>query len=239
MPNWCENGLIVNVRSEAGAGAQLLDFIERVEPYVENGEIGLLNEFVPMPEALKHLHQGSATLRVRYPGNIINKEPVRVWLPEHKRIDQDYDVTVEELQRFEAKLRKATEEHGSADWYSWALAHWGTKWDVTVYRRYRNLASAAYTFSSAWGPPIEWTIKLSTQFDKLRFSLGYAEGGACFWGHAVYEAGECQDSSESMDFWRDIPEGMEDGDWYDLDDIDRVTAALRDHMEEFGIGTGG
>jgi len=88
-------------------------------------------------------------------------------------------------------------EEGS-DWYSWRLAHWGTKWDVESRVVQEDKEIVEYGFDSAWAPPMEWLTKVGPQFPKLSFRLWYAEGGCDFAG--IYTVEDDNACNEEKDF---------------------------------------
>ncbi len=87
----------------------------------------------------------------------------------------------------EAQMKNNIEKYGYKDWYDWNIAHWGTKWDVSldsVNRVDANTVEAS--FESAWSPPTGAYEKLCA----LGFEIKayYNEPGMCFVG--VWEGNE-------------------------------------------------
>ncbi len=73
------------------------------------------------------------------------------------------------------------------DWYSWRVANWGTKWDVsTEGLEYTDngdgTASIEGWFDTAWSPPIDAMQQLADDWDSCYIELMYEEGGMCFVG---------------------------------------------------------
>jgi hypothetical protein len=98
----------------------------------------------------------------------------------------------EEIPEPDAKKLEATENTlkaviatGYIDWYSWALDHWGTKWDAY------NVACNGfdsdggcvleYVFDTAWSAPTHITHKLSERFPYALFHHAWFDEG---WNHA-------------------------------------------------------
>lgn len=74
-------------------------------------------------------------------------------------------------------------KYGYADWYSFAVNEWGTKWDFGHPDGINNVEENEIVlyFDSAWAPP----IRLMEQLEELGFEvdLMYYEPGMAFCGH--------------------------------------------------------
>lgn len=78
-----------------------------------------------------------------------------------------------------------------SDWYTWRLAHWGTKWDVSyldvdTYDDGRLLLS----YETAWSPINDFWDKVSEEYPDLVFDERFFEEGMGFIGEIIHEAGE-------------------------------------------------
>ena len=94
---------------------------------------------------------------------------------------------------------------GGWDWYTWSIAHWGTKWDIMEIFNFDNYGiGLSFSFDTAWSPPIEWVRAASNKFPSLMFTLRYGEPGMCFAGE--YTA--CK--NDMIDDNNDFPEGSDD-----------------------------
>ena len=88
--------------------------------------------------------------------------------------------------RPEPEYAEESETH-MPNWWSWRVANWGTKWEVTaeivshsVSDGWINLA-----FDSAWSPPIEALDHWESQDSETRsFNIRYIEWGMGFCGEA-------------------------------------------------------
>lgn len=130
-------------------------------------------------------------------------------------------------------------KYGHKDWYSWALANWGTKWgDYDYMSASLNVidtwetAEISLSFHTAWGPFDEkfWE-KVSADFPTLKFSIAYEEPGMVFCGAETYRNGERVFERYIDDYNQIIGEPN----WYDDDDVDRWYEAksnLRDRLFE-------
>ena len=84
--------------------------------------------------------------------------------------------------------------HGAADWYTWCIKNWGTKWDIDAYSEEPSNNEIVYEFDSAWSPPIKAIETLSKLFpSSLQFKLVYCETGVGFAGVAQIMRGEVED----------------------------------------------
>lgn len=97
------------------------------------------------------------------------------------------------------------EKYGHADWYSWRIANWGTKWkesDLYVGQEYTvnevdGTATIAFNFNTAWAPPIEAFDKISKDWPNLLFCIYYEEPGMAFCGNCIWLNGEQKEASHS------------------------------------------
>lgn len=104
------------------------------------------------------------------------------------------------------------EKYGYADWYSWQVDNWGTKWDVEsvneIEREDGQMDVTVY-FDSAWSPPLEFFRKMEEQGWTVR--AYYYEPGMAFCG--CYEDGndECY-QIEGNSAWvkENIPEVIDE-----------------------------
>lgn len=85
--------------------------------------------------------------------------------------------------------------HGHADWYTWRLAHWGTKWeldDETILDRCVDADGrdqVVLSFYTAWGPPVHAVSTLALRWPALVFVLSYDEPSMDFSGAVVWSEG--------------------------------------------------
>lgn len=101
------------------------------------------------------------------------------------------------------------QELGYSDWYGWRNENWGTKWGdcethlaQTLTASPNNFATVAFSFDTAWAPPIEAFHKIASDYPKILFCLYYQEPGMGFCGKNVWANGECQEQ-ESADLITD------------------------------------
>ena len=126
------------------------------------------------------------------------KNGISAFVPTPKELVEDTGTEEENMKKY-----------GAASWYDWRLENWGTKWDITdVYTLERDEGYAAFSFDTAWAPPIEAFEKISKMFPGLEFILQYEEPLMGFFGQAVFKDGGLVEDDEYE--W---DERFEDGWW--------------------------
>jgi hypothetical protein len=97
-------------------------------------------------------------------------------------------------------VQKTFTEETAGNWYDWRIENWGTKWDVEASldddQLDLSVPQLVYSFSSAWAPPGQWVITISSQFPLLVFRLEYGESGCDFEGYLEVKNGEVIDSCQ-------------------------------------------
>lgn len=211
MPNWCSNRLIIHAPQHA-----LTSFMSKAK--TDKGDF-TMSAFIPMPEELSQIHTGST---------FIDDVQVNEWLIVES--DQGEKVNVPLTPAYRQEL---IEQHGTVSWYDWALANWGTKWDIDASVSWSDEEDCVtIDFDTAWGPPTEFVEKLTEMFPVLDIIHYWAEPGMCFGGLAAYSEGqmrECvktetnNDTSCLSDWHQGMVGSEDDEDWgvsYDEADMD-------------------
>ncbi len=110
-------------------------------------------------------------------------------------------------------------------WREWAMAKWGTKWDVDCDQEEWEKSSPeesmiSITFLTAWSPPIQAICLLAEKFQTAAFALKYMELGVGFVGESQFENGDLSGSFESDDNEKVLYYGEK---WFDIvpDEEDR------------------
>lgn len=85
------------------------------------------------------------------------------------------------------RAKELIAKYGAADWCSWHVNNWGTKWDVDAEEDEYDSSDTyiRFNFDSAWAPPEAAIIALGKQFPNLTLTLNYREDGMCFAGTCV------------------------------------------------------
>jgi len=90
--------------------------------------------------------------------------------------------------KIETAMKK---KYGSANWYDWCNANWGTKWgDYDTELGFHDARGAVFHFNTAWSPANEGFRKVSKLFPELLLVNVYEEGGMSFVGGDAFAAGE-------------------------------------------------
>ncbi len=86
---------------------------------------------------------------------------------------------------------------GDQDWYQWNVNNWGTKWDVAdVYFEHQaEEDQIQFSFSTAWGPPVEAFARWAESDGRVQFTLEYWEPSAGYVGTTSYN-GEHLDTDD-------------------------------------------
>lgn len=101
----------------------------------------------------------------------------------------------------EEEKQRLIEKYGSTNWYDWRLKNWGVKWDASDSGLYKRDDDWFASFTTPWGPPIEFLKEVSKKFKNITFTLQYADEGIGTppLGEATFTDG---------DVWFDGPEDM-------------------------------
>ncbi len=94
------------------------------------------------------------------------------------------------------------EQYGSANWYDWSIANWGTKWNSYGYQTCteKDFDGTTLTFDTAWSNPQPVIAALAAKYPDLSFSHKWADEDL---GYNVGEK-EYTDGEESFS---NIPDG--------------------------------
>jgi hypothetical protein len=187
MPNWCENDLYVR-----GPKEDVEQFLEHARG--DEGDFDF-NKFIPMPRELFETQAGSLG-EIGYDAfygdcsRVLNYPWVREAGVRTRQELQEFlrskDPAYEEMAR---RYRDNIERFGFPNWYDWAISNWGTKWNARKPIVSEVGGGVLMRFSTAWSPPRPVVLKASEVFPRLTFRLKYFEGGACFQGVLVCQAG--------------------------------------------------
>lgn len=161
MPNWCSNDVTV-----LGASDRLEEF-----------RLFLTRAKLNTPEAREEATDVSDKF------NLFNN---LVPMPEQLK---DVTVSVSDPKEF-ANAIQGNQEAVYSDWYTWSIAHWGTKWDVSP--RFCELIDNALelSYDTAWSPAIHVWETVSKEFPTLLIKIRYIEEGMSFIGETWLEGGD-------------------------------------------------
>lgn len=180
MPNHVETTLTVT-----GDKEQLATFVKK--HIVEKTRKGLngterVFDFHTISPCAKELHDA------RSPSPLAqgkDKEGNFIALERIKDSDADEPTKAKRLREEEAELSRAISnqmKYGCAEWYSFCLKYWGTKWgayDCYIVQEDDDCFTISY--QTAWSPAIPILIKLGTMYPELTFENICVDEG---WGFA-------------------------------------------------------
>lgn len=208
IPNWASNSITTTTP----------EIVAALEKAAASKEDRLLNSLVPMPEELKGIRTGSGT-------DARTGKTVKLW---RETPEGNVGLTDEEIADY-------TERFGTADWYTWSIRSWGTKWDVTISTFSitdlgGGMREAVATFDSAWSPPEAWLAAVADEFPNGHVSLAYAEGGMGYFGLVTYLDGELVEQWTSESFWSE----QQDDEGFAI-----PTTICQHHLDTYGLHQGG
>lgn len=125
---------------------------------------------------------------------------------------------VDSPNRDDNQSQQLVEKYGHADWYSWCVENWGTKWNTDAQDWSREGDSISFWFDSAWAPPTNLYEKITGEdYDVEAYYLEEGMGFVGKFSEGFDDYYEYTDS-ESLN---DIPEDIVDN-WN-----------LRENLEEW------
>ena len=90
--------------------------------------------------------------------------------------DNVFGGTEEEIKIREERYAANKAAWGHANWYTWRLENWGTKWDAVDFDiTEQEPDRLGVKFDTAWGAPIELFIYLSSQYQDLFIEGWYTQ----------------------------------------------------------------
>jgi hypothetical protein len=223
MPNWCSNTVFVTgpadvarkLRATMTTGRSRFDF----------------NAVLPMPEPLRQSESSAlaetawelkygdwADVKWKYgPDHFDSREAALAaardaddWRPRVIASGEDLFPVIapRSFDDLADAVQQLIDEHGYPDWYSWAVANWGTKWPAadagwmsTARAAKRDAEQVAY-FNTAWSPATPVIVALSQRFPALTLRLEYCEPHWAFRGFTTAKAGQViADKHETYDMY--------------------------------------
>lgn len=110
-----------------------------------------------------------------------------------------------------SKRPELVEKYGHSDWYDWCNANWGTKWgDYNTHFLGSGDDYAAWAFTTAWGPGLEFVERMAVRYPKLAFVNSYDEEGMGFMGVSVFADGTLLSEGEGDFVSLENPDDYED-----------------------------
>ena len=121
--------------------------------------------------------------------------------------------------RDQEQAKALQEKYGFTDWYSWALANWGTKWDTEAYDipeieeevddDGNKLFVVTVSFDTAWSPPTQFFEHMSTE--GWNITGYYIEWGMNFcgiWDDGIDETFDIPQTAD--DVYDELPQELDE-----------------------------
>lgn len=186
MPNHCTHRVVIT-----GDEAQLADFRKSCFNKDSDGTEFLDFETItPMPADL-HIESGSVgdIGYAAFHGGDIAHILSYPWVNAHDR-----ESLCEFLDRQDQRYREVgaiyaqnKALHGHTNWYDWALANWGTKWNSYSLSWVSELPGVLhFLFDTAWSPPEPIFQSLAERYPGLVFDVKCFDEGWCFAGSGQF-----------------------------------------------------
>jgi hypothetical protein len=136
------------------------------------------NRIIPMPQLLKHTGSGARD---------IDGKRVKSWYI-LKPWNADFPGQKEQVRLFTPEEEAELIELGCRDWYDWARAKWGTKWNACQVEIEDSSLEQGYveiTFDTAWDAPVPVLQKMVEMFPKLTFDCSWRHEGEDPYPHSL------------------------------------------------------
>lgn len=179
MPNHVTNFLTI------GAEGELLEKIKQEISSGEGDEFTPIDfdKIIPRPEDL-NIDSGSQTdnaiaiIRYQENGDDRKLREMLTWYWPMNEGITDVDPLVNYMlekgmadMEMGRKALRNIDVYGHADWYSWSIDNWGTKWNAYSTEVNEN----EIVFQTAWSCPYEVFVALSQKYPDVEFSIRYAD----------------------------------------------------------------
>jgi hypothetical protein len=182
MPNYVQN----QITSTSPHIEQLWEAIKGKDCLLD------FNRIIPMPPSLQI--ESSSMMELSFAAEVYRRDGIifSALQTDYKKGRQDHESMkaylhrLEQQKRIDKKLGETAyqnqRQYGYTDWYGWAVAHWGTKWnamDVVMTDPDHTLS-----FQTAWAAPIPVIRKLAAMFPDSTITHMWADediGTNCGW----------------------------------------------------------
>ena len=185
MPNWCFN----NIRIK-GPSAMLDKFQQDMAASCRENQHFSYYFCTPMPEEYRQTTSPTP----------MSEKQIREMAATY---NWDHDVTMRKLEYAMTDEQRAfydslIEKYGSENWYDWANANWGTKWDADCPSPpVRTPRTLTYKVDSPWGAPYVFVTRLIKKMKKdypgLTFEWTYTLEGE-YGNHTLFTHQDFKDA---------------------------------------------
>lgn len=209
--------------------------VEKVKKLVVTADRAFdFDRIIPMPESLKivsgsstfdadRLLKGEAVSAECYPDEGEEPDPSVFYNPPCEK----YPKTLPELRVFARLIKSNQDQYGHGDWYDWACANWGTKWNACEPYWSDNVVH----FDTAWSDPKPIFIQLSKLLG-ITFTVACEEEGLAFCSVTTYSPdGYDRESEEGIKGLVLLGQSRDDiiaryEDWYDEEEMEKLNEEL-------------
>lgn len=175
MPNWATNRVEIK-----GEDAVLAD----IKKFVKKGRASFsFDKIMPMPKVIDTaacmMDEDACEQAWLY--SVVKKKPltpiaiktIAKYCDSFKRngYDKGFDRNPRRLDDRAESYYNALNETGCPTWYSWCIAHWGTKWDADSPRLKSAPGVLRYRFDTAWTAPLPVFVELSKKFPDVSIAV--------------------------------------------------------------------
>lgn len=189
MPNFVRNKIIFD--ADGKELEDMFNFIKTDENVFD------FNKLIPMPEDL-NIESSSVAERsmiiCKYIDTGIQSDE---FISLCKDLKKESETISQCLSRLQSKKKinlelglKALdniEKYDAADWYSWRIKNWNTKWNSN----HAKIKDNILIFDTAWSPPLNVIKALSSKFPNISFTYKFAEEDiGSFAGEGRFEGGK-------------------------------------------------
>ena len=189
MPNHITNIITINGVSEERT-AQILAAVKSDEDDIQRNSIDF-NKLIPMPKelaveagsrsdkALKMYQEFLAESKILSMMNLTNSMPEAKYTNAVSELVKKYEKLSgndPDLLEFGEQLYTNVQKYGAADWYSWSIRNWGSKWNSYGYNTpaFHN-ADNEIEFFTAWSKVEPIMERLSQMFPDAEFFYQWAD----------------------------------------------------------------
>lgn len=98
------------------------------------------------------------------------------------------------------KLIDAIKETGFADWYTWSISNWNTKWNSYSLSIDDNQEDGTFEFNfeTAWSTPTSIFEKLCERYPEIELNVSFFDEGWGFAGTGYNDDGSYEESDEEI-----------------------------------------
>jgi hypothetical protein len=212
MPNYCNNNIrITGDSSTISAIHAVMMGAGYARAADDDADLGQPMNLVPMPTLLWGTRSPAPT-------GVLTAEdlPPELAGEATERIQEHADAV--------ERAERAKRQTGFADWYTWSVAHWGTKWsmEVSKYLKYDN--EILISGVTAWSPPLALYSNISRLYP-VTIHAEYVEEGMDFIGAGIYRDSEELALSEGS-----ISDNMPDDFDWDGDDAWEIAEDVKEEL---------